>query len=98
MSEITIKDKLGIDPKEFHKYVGYFNLEVFGPNGIVAIDDCHVISLSMDIDTAKMMMIYEMCQSCMMELMPLKSIDLIKVYDVDNDKTIHILPSGDNED
>jgi hypothetical protein len=34
----------------------------------------------------------------MMELMPLKSIDLIKVYDVDNDKTIHILPSGDNED
>lgn len=89
-------DKL--DAKIYNKYIGTFDMDVFGHDGVYYISGSQCITLAQNIETAKMTLIYEMLHQCMFECMPVRAIKLVSVYDCVNDITEEIIKYPDSID
>ena len=78
-----MENKLSQD--SYNKYIGTFDMDVFGPDGVYSISGSECITLAQNIETAKMTLIYEMLHQCMFECMPVRAIKLVSVYDCMNE-------------
>lgn len=91
--------KVKLDSTEYKKFIGLFELEVFGTEGdSYRINDSECIILSKDIDTAKFTLIYEMMHNLMLEGVPVVKIELLRVIDCESGDEIIIRESEDSDD
>jgi hypothetical protein len=76
----VIKQDTMIDHTEFKKYIAFFDIVLFGiDNQYIKLDKASCIFLAKDDDTAKYRSCFEMFQTCLLEGMPVKSMEFVSV-------------------
>ena len=77
---ISPKIKFVLDD-EYNKVIAYFNLKLFTnePDKLMDINNAHCIFLAKSEDEARYRAVYEMMMSCLLEGMPIYSIEFVSV-------------------
>ena len=98
----VIKQDVPIDHTEFNKYIATFDIVLFGlDDTLIKLENASCIFLAKDIMTAKYRSCFEMFQTCLLEGMPVKSMDFVCVSVCDNNdiNVDALFPNGsDNND
>lgn len=70
-----------INPNEYNKVIAYFNLKLFTneQDKLMDINNAHCIFLAKSEDEARYRAVYEMMMSCLLEGMPIYSIEFVSV-------------------
>jgi hypothetical protein len=75
-----IKQDSPIDHTEFKKYIATFDIILFGVDDkLIKLDKASCLFLAKNDETAKYRSCYEMFQTCLLEGMPIKSMDFVSV-------------------
>lgn len=82
MGEINQK-KRSLNPQDFNKYMAKFNVTIYGQENMVNLEGNEILFIDTNLNSAKVLAFYEVVKNLQLQGVPVHSLEITDVYEVD---------------